>query len=167
MKKLPTWIEGDEFKLLIKHTLSKHHKMCFLLGFQSGLRVSEMVALQPENIDLDRRSIMIRDGKGGRDRVVPLPKSWSKDYIKMLPLKCGQRSLQKAFESAAIRSKLKEKKPNMSIHKLRHGFAVRLINNGVPLNQVQLLMGHSAASTTSIYIHANPKDALQNYERLF
>ena len=167
MKKLPTWIEADEYGKLIKHTLSRHHKLAFMLGFQSGLRVSEMVDLKPENVDLERKSIMIRNSKGGRDRVVPLPKHWRNDYIKMLPFKCGRRSLQKAFDSAAKRSGLKKIKPNMSIHKLRHGFAKRLIDQGVPLNQVQLLMGHSAASTTSVYIHANPKDALDKYQEVF
>ncbi len=52
-------------------------------------------------------------------------------------------------------------------HKLRHGFASRLVNKGVPITQVQLLLGHSNIATTNVYTHANPKDALKSYEDLF
>jgi len=166
-KKLPTWIEEEEFKELIKKTRSKHHKVAFLLGFESGVRVSEIAALQKENFDLERKSIMIREGKGKKDRVVPLPKSWRADFINHIPFKCGIRSIQRAFERAAKRSGLKEKKKDLCVHSLRHGFAKNLVDKGVPLNQVQLLLGHSAVSTTSIYIHANPKDALKSYQELF
>jgi integrase/recombinase XerD len=166
-KKLPTWIELDEFLLLLKNTKSKHHKVAFLLGYESGLRISEMVKLEKEQVDVERKNIMIREAKGGKDRVVPLPKHWRRDFINEIPIKCGMRSLQRAFIMAAKKSGLKNKKPDISVHSLRHGFAKRLVDKGVPINQIQLLMGHSAASTTSIYLHANPKEALEKYEDLF
>lgn len=52
-------------------------------------------------------------------------------------------------------------------HSLRHGFATRCLESGIPINQVQMLLGHSNVSTTSIYVKANPIDAIKNYEELF
>ena len=52
-------------------------------------------------------------------------------------------------------------------HSLRHGFATRLVEVGVPLNQVQLLMGHSSLSVTNVSTKARPQDALKNYWELF
>lgn len=221
-KKLPVWIEKEEFIKLIENTISKHHKLAFLLGWGSGLRISEIAGqknlksyccddylersvekkkdtrlikykckncnnevdktkckpsklkddwdikpLTVEAINLKAKSMMIRGAKGDKDRVVPLPKGFKNYHLKMLPIKCGVRSLQFAFNNAAIRSGLKQTKPDIHFHSTRHGFASNLVNNGVPINQVQILLGHSNLATTSIYAHANPKDALKSYEDLF
>jgi integrase len=166
-KKLPVWIEEEEFRKVIKATRRKHHKIAFLLAFEAGLRISEVVNLQPTEINLENKSILIKEAKGGKDRIVPLPKHWKQDHSKHLPLKCGIRSLQAAFRRAAIKSKITETKPTIHFHSLRHGFAKRLVDKGVPLNQVQILMGHSNVATTGIYVHANPKEALESYEGLF
>jgi len=64
-------------------------------------------------------------------------------------------------------SKLLEQKPDIHFHSLRHGFATRAIEQGIPIHHVRTLMGHSNISTTNIYLIANPKDALHSYEELF
>lgn len=166
-KKLPVWITEEEFTELIKNTKQKHHKVAFLLGFGSGLRISEIINLQPNQVNLQGKSIMVREGKGGKDRVVPLPKGWKLEFNTLLPLKCDVRALQLAFNRACVRAGIKQNKPEIHFHSLRHGFATHLLDKGVPLNHVQVLLGHSNISTTSIYTHANPKDALKNYEDLF
>jgi len=61
----------------------------------------------------------------------------------------------------------RNKKVFITSNSLRHGFATRLVESGVPINQVQTLMGHSDISTTGIYTKANPMDALKSYEELF
>jgi site-specific recombinase XerD len=55
----------------------------------------------------------------------------------------------------------------LSFHTLRHGFGSHLAGLGVPLHQVQMLMGHSRLDTTGIYLHANPKDAIDKAQELF
>ena len=166
-KKLPVCINEEEFTILIAKTLKIHHKIAFLLGFGAGLRISEVVNLQPNDINIKERKILVRQGKGSKDRVVPLPKGFKESMLLYIPMKCGIRSLQRAFISACNRAKLIEKKPTIHFHSLRHGFATRLISQGVPIHHVRTLLGHSNISTTNIYLEANPQEALKSYEELF
>ncbi len=166
-KKLPVAIELEEFKQLIKSTYKRHHKIAFLLGFGAGLRISEVTSLEPRHIDIKRKRINIEQGKGGKDRIVPLPKGFKESYLKYIPLSCGNRSLQRAFKTAAERGKLLEKKPNLHFHSLRHGFATRLAVKKVPIHHIKILLGHSNISTTNVYLTANPEEALGDYEELF
>jgi len=164
-KKLPVFLTHSDFKLILDNTKKKKYKLAFLLGFQSGMRVSEIIDLQKSNIDFERKSINIVGGKGDKDRVVPLPKGVPLNYYDHLPFTCTARALQKAFKRAIKASGID--KPTLHFHSLRHGFATHCIEQGVPLNQIQLLLGHSNISTTSIYLKANPTDALDSYEELF
>jgi len=165
MKKiLPKSIKPEEFISLVKHTrkADKQAKIAFLLAFGTGLRLSEVLHLQQEDIKDDR--IFVRQGKYGKDRIVPLPKGWKSWMVEVLPIKKTGRSLQRNFMTAARKAGLDS---HYTFHSLRHGFATTCLEKGVPINQVQILLGHSNVSTTSIYIRANPKDALESYEELF
>jgi integrase/recombinase XerD len=164
-KKLPISILPDEFRKLMKTTKKKHHKLAFALGFMSGLRVSEIVKLQKHNLNFQQRSIAVRGGKGGNDRIVPMPKSLPLSYYDLLPLKCKERALEKAFKRTVKRANIN--RPELHFHSLRHGFATHALESGMPINQVQLLLGHSNISTTSIYLKASPTEALKRYEDVF
>ena len=166
-KKLPVCITQEEFTQLIKHTKKEHHKLSFLLGYGSGLRISEVVNLEPRDINIKEKNVFVRQGKGSKDRIVPLPKGFKEKHIKLLPIKCKVRALQKAFRSAAKRAKLIEMKPTIHFHSLRHGFATRLVGEGMPIHHIRTLMGHTNISTTNVYLEANPKDALKAYEEYF
>ena len=155
----------EEFMEVIKVVRKPHHKLAFILGFHSGLRVSEVTKLKKEDIDLTSKRIFIRNAKGGKDRVVPLPKGFPVKNLSLIPLKCGIRALQIAFKGSVKRSGIN--KPDLHFHSLRHSFAVTCMNKGIPLNQIQILLGHSNISTTSIYLRINPKDALASYEDLW
>lgn len=166
-KKLPVSVTEEEFVNLIRNTNQLHHKVAFLLGWGAGLRISEVVGLEKRDIDLKEKRILVREGKGRKDRVVPLPKGFRESYLREIPIKCGVRSLQKAFKVSAEKSKLLEKKPTLHFHSLRHGFGTRLAELGTPIHHIRTLMGHSNISTTNVYLEANPKDALKSYEEYF
>jgi len=166
-KKLPVAITPEEFGKLIQHTKKKHHKVSFLLGFGAGLRISEITNLEQRDIHLKEKRIDVRQGKGGKDRPVPLPKGFKDIYVNLFPVKCGARALEIAFKSAAKRAGLLESKPTLHFHSLRHGFATHMISQGVPIHHIRTLMGHSNISTTNIYLVSNPTDALRSYEDLF
>lgn len=167
VKKLPVAISEEEFTQLIKHTKAKHHKLAFLLGYGSGLRVSEVVNLQPRNVNLAQRIILVEQGKGSKDRTVPLPKGFREEHLKLLPMKSGIRSLQLGFKKSARLAGLLEIKPSLHFHSLRHGFATNSVNKGIPIHHVRTLMGHSNISTTNVYLEMNPKEAMRSYEELF
>ena len=166
-KKLPVAISEEEFDKLLKVTKHKHHKLAFLLGYASGLRISEILHLEPRHIVFQDKLILVEQGKGRKDRPVPLPKGFQEGYTKLLPINCGKRALEKAFKSAARRAGLLEIKPKLHFHSLRHGFATNAVSKGVPIHHIRTLMGHSNISTTNVYLEMNPKEALKSYEDLF
>lgn len=164
-KKLPKSVRPEEFKELIKQVPAdkKEIKIAFLLAYGAGMRISEVVRCEPKHFR--GNSIFIPDyAKYGVERVVPIPKGWREEFLKLLPLKKSDRTLQRWFEKYASKAKLS---PLYSFHSLRHGFATRALESGVPINQVQVLLGHSNIATTSIYTKANPIDAIKSYEDLF
>ena len=167
MNKLPIALTEEEFVALCKVDKNKHHRVSYVLGYFSGLRISEVVNLKPEDINIQGKSIFISQGKGKNDRVVPLPKYFKEVMLKEIPMKCGVRALQKAFKIAATKTGLKQIKPDVSFHSLRHSFATRCVHAGMPIDHVRTLLGHASISTTNVYLKANPKEALSKYEELF
>lgn len=166
-KKLPIAISEEEFAILIKHTNKDKHKLAFLLGFEAGLRVSEVMKLEARDIDLKEGTIFIRQGKGSKDRIVSLPKHFRESYLKLLPIGIGARALEICFKRACKRAGLLETKPTLHFHSLRHGFASHCVKKGVPIHHLRTMMGHSNISTTNVYLELNPKEAVKSVKELF
>jgi integrase/recombinase XerD len=164
-RKLPGYLNDTEFNTIIKLVRKPYHKLAFMLAYHSGLRISEVVNLKPEDLDIPGKRIFIKEAKYGRDRVVPMPKGIPKSYTDLIPIKCGVRALQLAFKAYYVKSGVTKR--DIHFHSLRHSFAVRAMEKGMPANQLQVLLGHENLSTTSIYTKVNPKDALDNYEKLW
>jgi integrase/recombinase XerD len=184
-KKLPVAISEEEFTSLVSNTKDERYRLAFLFGFGAGLRLSEIVGgmredgsimepLTKDKIDLQRKTILIKDAKGGKDRIVPLPKGFKDVHLKLLPLtqgfsniKSARRSMEQTFRNSCKKAKLLDTKPELHFHSLRHGFGSQLANKGVPIHHIRTMMGHSNISTTNVYLEMNPKDALKAYEDLF
>jgi len=185
-KKLPSYLTPEEYTKLLDATLKVHHRIAFILAFESGMRLSEIVGgireegaddippLESKHIDLKAKRIFIIDAKNGKQRIVPLPKSFKVKMMAYFPLTkkyknipSARRSIQQAFKVAAKKANITETKPTIHFHSLRHSFCTRLVNQGVPINQVQIMAGHDNIATTSIYTHCDPKDALKSYEERF
>jgi integrase/recombinase XerD len=161
-KKLPKSVTLEEFVKLMKNTKDKQARTAFLLAFGSGLRIQEVKKLKKS--DIEKNLIQVTEGKGGKDRIVPIPKGWRGIHMQEIPIKKSMRSLQRNFKESAKKSGLNKE---YTFHSLRHGFAVRCVEKGVPLNQLQALMGHTNLQTTSVYTKARPMDSLKSYEELF
>jgi len=168
--KLPTVISEEDFSKLLKATNTPTHKLAFKLAFLCGLRISEIIKLQPEDFDKERRLIFIRQGKGGKDRYVPYPIKFISDKeVRLIPLyyksvTSGSRSLEISFKD---KCKTALGRTDLHFHNLRHSFATNLLSKGIPVTEVQFWLGHSRLQTTSIYLKVSPDSALKRYEEMY
>ena len=167
-------VTEEELEKITKEIHSKKVLVAIYLAYHSGLRISEILNLDPEDIHLNIRQIFIRQGKGKKDRITLLPKRFKQEWKSLFPLKnfITKMGIQKSFKEASIRAKVnreifsyetksgKRKKYRLHFHSLRHSFAVNLLKKGVPLNAVKILMGHSYISTTEKYLHLSGEGAL-------
>ena len=167
VKRLPTTISEEDFVKLIKNTKSEKHKVAFLLGFGSGLRISEIIHLEKRHISWNNKTIFVEQGKGSKDRIVPIPKGFKQKHLEIIPLDISVRALQIGFKKAAEKAGILKEKPSAHFHSLRHGFGSNCANKGIPIHQIRTLMGHSNISTTNVYLELNPKEAIKSYEELF
>lgn len=162
-KPLPIEVDEKEFTDILENTKQMHHKLAFLLGWGSGLRISEVVNLKPEDFNFENKQLRINMGKNSKDRIVPIPKNFQEKHLKHIPIKCGVRALQKAFINSAEKAGVKTRKPKVHFHSLRHGFATQCIRKGMSLPSVQGLLGHEDLQTTSIYVNLAPQERLNEY----
>jgi len=141
------------------------------LLYATGLRVSELVSLRADQINL-RQGVLRVTGKGGKDRLVPLgeeAQDWLERYVAQArPALMRGRITDAIFVTARASGMTRQmfwvmvKKHGQSAgiasqrispHVLRHSFATHLLNHGADLRALQLLLGHSSLSTTQIYTH--------------
>ena len=163
MKRLPVVLTEEELKSILKVTISFKHQLGFLLGSYCGMRISEVVNLLPGHIDFGQRIIRVVQGKGDKDRNIPIaPEVWkplNKAYKKrLLPLGIGVRALQRAFKRALNRSGVEK---DAHFHTLRHTGATYYLNKGWNIRMVQQFLGHSRLDTTAIYTHISPSDMVK------
>lgn len=154
MFKLPDTITEEELIKILGGTNKPHHKLSFALGFYCCLRVSEVVKLRQEDIDRATKLLHIKQGKGNKDRNIPIAPEVMKG-LKHIPIGCGIRALQIAFKNKAQGVLGK----NLHFHTLRHsGITHYLVKKKWSSLEVQRLAGHSRITTTQIYTHINPVD---------
>jgi len=181
VRKLPKIINQEEFEKLFKtvlelekHTKSKKYKLrlkkmrlAMLLGFESGMRISEIVGyknIKPLTKDkVEGAMIIITQGKGKKDRVTLRPKRMNDISLALLPIDISRRTIQHFITT--LGKKVLDK--HITFHTLRHGFGSHLANKNRPLHEIQMLMGHSRLDTTGIYLHANPKKAVNEARETF
>lgn len=171
--KLPVVLTQDEIILIIKSVDNLKYKAIFTLTYSAGLRVSEVVSLQINDLDETRMLIHVKQGKGRKDRYTLLSstalsvlKQYTKKYKPDYWLFPGgkkdwhisERSVQKEFDKAILKTGIKK---NCSVHSLRHSFATHLLENGTDLRYIQEILGHKNSKTTEIYTHVTEKDMVR------
>lgn len=161
-RRLPEVINEPDFMKLLKACKNEKHKLAFSLAFFCGLRVSEVTKLKPEDVDLGRGMLFIREAKGKKDRYVPIPPPLIKG-LKHLPVGVGDRALQIAINKLGL--EVLGKKHHF--HTLRHSSATLYLSRGMNIRQVQQLLGHSRLDTTMIYTHVSPDDVKAKMEEIW
>ena len=168
-KVLPEILTRDEIAQLLAASSSNiKHEAFLLLAYGSGLRISEVASLKAKDIDSESMRILVRGGKGKKDRytilsertLITLRNYWRKyrpkspeGYLFPGIKNIGHISddaIRCAFNSAVRRTKIK--KQRISFHTLRHCFATHLLEDGHNILQIKEMLGHSSLSSTSIYL---------------
>jgi integrase/recombinase XerD len=165
---LPTVLSTTEVHAVLAAVREPVRRMALCTIYGLGLRLGEALRLETEHIDSERLMVWVRDGKGAKDRGVPLPRPllarlrgyWKHDrprstsrFLFVPP--DGQThlhatTLQKTF--IALRQEIGLGK-HASIHTLRHSYATHLLEAGISLRTVQSVLGHKSLRTTEIYMH--------------
>jgi integrase len=152
--KLPEIITEEELIKILEATKKQHHKFAFALGFYEAMRISEIVNLKLEDINKELKLIWIKQGKGSKDRKIPIAPEVMKG-LRHLPIGCGVRALEIKFK--LICKEILNK--DLHFHCLRHsGITHYLVKKRWSSLEVQRLAGHSRITTTQIYSHINPQD---------
>ncbi len=175
-RKLPKYLKEDEVRKLLNapDRQKTRDRLILRILYRCGLRVSELTSLKIEDIDFDEGMITVREGKGDKDRIVPIDnetldliqlyKGDAEEGVLILsqrnePLSTRQveRIVKKYADEAEINK-------NVYPHMLRHSFAVHSLKAGMNLRSVQKMLGHSSLTTTQIYLDLTGEDVKKDYE---
>jgi len=185
-RKLPTVLSPEEVRRMIEGTTNPMHRTLLMVLYGTGVRRTELSLLKVADIDSKRMVIHIRQGKGSRDRDVPLsPKLlealreywlWRKPRVYLFPSTERHRGAEAPMSDKVVWWAVREAARRAGItrqigpHTFRHSFATELLEAGTDLRTIQLLMGHSRLEDTTLYLHLsrrhlkmtlNPLDQLQ------
>lgn len=171
-KQLPKVISEEQVFSMLKSISNLKHKLIVSLLYSSGLRMNELLSLRIKDIDFQENTILIRKGKGNKDRISVLADS-------MMPLieqykaenkpnywliENGQR---KKYSASSVNAVIKRAGKRVGVlqeisaHTLRHSFATHLLEQGTDLRYIQKLLGHNNVKTTERYTYVSKKH-LQN-----
>ena len=188
-KKLPVILTRDEMRNVLNRIRVLRHRACLTLIYTCGLRLHEAVSIAPADIDSKRMVVHVKNAKGRKDRIVPLPeitlqilrthfkthrnekfifpapgRGGRKEAVSATPLPDSsiQTVLKKALREAGIIK-------NISVHNLRHSYATHLLEAGIDIRIIQKYLGHKSIASTMIYTHLTPiisENVYQKVDRL-
>jgi site-specific recombinase XerD len=144
------------------HWIWQRNRLVVLVMLRTGVRISEAVALQWHDVDLEQQTLRVRDGKGGKDRTIPLRKGivtelrpWQSmdEERAVLPAYPDGRSFASTKSMAHVFDRwLRAHGIKITAHRLRHTFATELVRGGADLESIRRLLGHASLETTQRYL---------------
>lgn len=187
-KRLPKTLDLEQVQKLLDapgdgDLLSARDKAMLEVLYSSGIRVSELVELETQDIDLQEGVLRVK-GKGRKDRLTPIGSQAIKAIQRYFEMRQNDSRCQQSthatrvflnkhgepLSTRSVRRKLDKYlvqaglDPGISPHTLRHSFATHLLNNGADLRSVQELLGHQSLSTTQIYTHLTTTRMKEAYD---
>lgn len=171
-KKIPVVLSKQEVWRMLTHAPLLKHRVLIGLLYGCGLRCMEVRGIRLRDLDFDRRVLQVVQGKGGKDRLVPLSEHLVRglqtyiaaekptDYLfggrpdgrggGDFDSRYSQKGVQWAVKETARRAGIRKA---VSVHTLRHTFATHLLEDGMDILTLQKLLGHAAIETTMEYLH--------------
>ncbi len=185
-RRLPAVLQEDEVNQLVEPAPGpptaaalRDHAILETL-YSSGLRVSELVGLNWREIDEEIGMVMVRGGKGGKDRVVPIgepalealsawrramPVAWEADGPVITNLRGARLTTRSVEKIVARRAAETGLGTPITPHGLRHCFATHMLNKGADLRSIQEMLGHASLATTQRYTHVSVNRLKEVYRR--
>ena len=176
-KKLPECLTEDEVAKMLAVPTKKRDKVLLRVLYSTGIRISELVSLNKEDVDFNAGTIRISGGKGKKDRIVVIDDDTLKElneylksrnddlnalfvsnYKKRISTKSVWRIVKNAAKKAGINKKV-------TPHILRHSFATHMLNHGADIRVIQELLGHSSLATTEVYTHVSISRLKEVYKK--
>jgi site-specific recombinase XerD len=165
-QKLPQVLSREEIERLIAAPTQFKHRVLLMTTYAAGLRVSEVCALKVTDLDSQRMTIRVEQGKGQKDRYsllsprllsdlrrywqIDRPAVWLFPAARSADRAMHPHTAQKVFYAARDKASITKR---CGIHALRHAFATHLLEAGVDVHTIQRLMGHGDIQTTMRYVH--------------
>jgi integrase/recombinase XerD len=165
VRRIPDILTSSQVSELINQTRKLRYQVFFITLYSMGLRLSEGLNLTIHDIDKSTMLVHVRDGKGGKDRMVPMPEItllalrnyWKTHRHERLIFPGAQSKTNTSMDKGSIQKALKrvlqhcQIKKHISPHSLRHYFATHLLEQGLDLRSLQQLLGHASLNTTARY----------------
>lgn len=178
-KRLPKVVSVSDIEAILSNHLDETESVIMELLYGAGLRVSELVGLELNNIDLASKYVRTF-GKGSKERIIPIgekAKKAIKNYFKIrdflvkkyrldtkrVLIKENGKTVTRQDVYVFIKKQGELLKKHISPHTMRHSFATHMLENGADLRVVQELLGHSDVSTTQLYTHVSKKRLKEIY----
>ncbi len=174
-KKLPKYLKEREVRKLLEAPSREklRDRLILRMLYRCGLRVSELTKLKIEDIDFGDATLMVRAGKGNKDRLIPVDhqtldmieffiEDATSGYLILSERneKLSTRQVERLVEDYGREAGIEQK---VHPHMLRHSFAVHCLKSGMNLRTVQKMLGHSSLTTTQIYLDITGDDIKQDY----
>ena len=172
-RRLPTVLSLEEVARLIESASNLYHRTLLMTLYSTGMRRAELCRLRVNDIDSQRMMIRIQQGKGRRDRQVPLSPRlletlraywrWMKPRTFLFPGTVKGWRADVPITSNVVwlacreAAKVAGITKHLSPHTLRHSYASHLLEAGADLRTIQVLLGHSRLEHTLVYLHLSPK----------
>ena len=168
-KKLPKYLTKTKIDELLEKARNdnKRNHLILLILWRTGMRNSELVNLRKRDIKFEENLIVIHQGKGNKDRWIPLDKTLGD----LLSYHTGDMSLDDMIfplSTAQIRNIVHRYEGNEVVkpHSFRHSFAVYCLRNGINIRVLQKVLGHRDLTTTAIYLDLIGEDIMKEFKKV-
>lgn len=176
--KLPEVLDVKEVWGILDRINNQVARMSLIMMYSCGLRVSEATHLKASDIDSERMVVCLRNGKGSKDRHIPLPiqtlqqlrQYWCqhRPEVWLFPSKTGvtpisSGSVRRCLKAALWQSSVTK---NAGCHTFRHSYATHLLEKGVNLRVIQGLLGHNSLKTTFVYMHLSQSTMTKVHDKI-